>query len=124
MLIDRNIGDAREPGIIFTKLVKLTSQLNGKKKMRQSLGTREKTYFSRRCLDVELYDFISRTRKNEKTVWQRRSWAYVIVDEDDYERHINYIHYNSVKHEYTSSPKELRYSILYLFVRKGIYDNK
>lgn len=31
-------------------------------------------------------------------VWQNRFWDHIIRDEDDYIRHLNYIHLNPVKH--------------------------
>ena len=36
--------------------------------------------------------------KREKGIWQRRYWEHVIRDSRDLERHINYIHFNPVKH--------------------------
>jgi len=39
----------------------------------------------------------SRQNKRERGIWQRRFWEHMIRDDRDYERHINYIHYNPVK---------------------------
>lgn len=36
--------------------------------------------------------------KGEYPLWQRRYWEHTIRDEDDWQRHVNYIHYNPVKH--------------------------
>ena len=36
----------------------------------------------------------SRVRREERAVWQRRFWEHTIRDEHDFERHIDYIHYN------------------------------
>jgi putative transposase len=36
--------------------------------------------------------------KREKGVWQRRYWEHAIRSENDLERHIDYIHFNPVKH--------------------------
>jgi putative transposase len=30
--------------------------------------------------------------------WQKRSWAHCIEDDQDFENHMNYIHFNPVKH--------------------------
>ncbi len=46
----------------------------------------------------------SRRAKGEKTVWQRRYWEYRIRDQEDWKRHMDYIHYNPVKHGYVQSP--------------------
>ena len=40
----------------------------------------------------------SRRRNRRRGVWQRRFWEHSIQDEDDLERHCDYIHYNPVKH--------------------------
>jgi putative transposase len=36
--------------------------------------------------------------KREKGIWQRRYWEHVIRDETDMARHVDYIHFNPVKH--------------------------
>jgi putative transposase len=63
----------------------------------------------------------SRTRKGEKTVWQRRFWEHRIRDEMDFNRHVEYIHYNPVKHGLASSPAEWPYSSFRKYVKDGIY---
>jgi putative transposase len=40
---------------------------------------------------------ISRRKRKERGVWQRRFWEHAIKDEDDMERHFDYIHYNPSK---------------------------
>ena len=40
----------------------------------------------------------SQARKGEVCIWQRRFWEHLIRDNSDLHRHINYIHYNPVKH--------------------------
>ena len=39
-------------------------------------------------------------KKGERAIWQSRYWEHLIRDEYDYETHVNYIHYNPVKHGY------------------------
>ena len=53
---------------------------------------------------------ISTTRKGERLVWQRRFWEHHIRDEEDYENHLNYIHFNPVKHGYVSDPDDWPHS--------------
>lgn len=36
--------------------------------------------------------------KKEKGIWQRRFYEHTIRDENDLNKHIDYIHYNSYKH--------------------------
>ena len=63
----------------------------------------------------------SRKNKREKSIWQRRYWEHTIVDEEDLNRHIDYIHYNSMKH-YGIAPKLWEYSTFKKFVENGYYD--
>ena len=53
--------------------------------------------------------------------WQSRFWEHWIRDEDDLERHIDYIHYNPVKHGVVASPADWRTSTFHRFVAEGIY---
>ncbi|WOH68374.1 REP-associated tyrosine transposase [Bradyrhizobium sp. BWA-3-5] len=47
----------------------------------------------------------SRAAKRERGIWQRRYWEHTIRDEDDFARHIDYVHINSVKHGLMRSNK-------------------
>jgi putative transposase len=46
----------------------------------------------------------SRRQKGEADIWQRRFWEHLIRDEADLNRHIEYIHYNPVKHGLVGTP--------------------
>ena len=63
----------------------------------------------------------SRKNKKEKGIWQRRYYDHIIRDEKDFSRHIDYIHYNPMKH-YQIKPKDWKYSSFNKFVREGIYE--
>ena len=65
---------------------------------------------------------ISRRRKGEADVWQRRFWEHLIRDERDFANHIEYIHNNPVKHGLAKSPAEWQYSSFMKYVRDGMYD--
>lgn len=39
----------------------------------------------------------SKAKHRESTVWQRRFWEHQIRDQDDFNRHVEYIHWNPVK---------------------------
>lgn len=56
-----------------------------------------KAHFSRSIDKGELLS-ASRISKRERGVWQRRFWAHLITDERDFNQHIDYIHWNPVKH--------------------------
>ena len=64
----------------------------------------------------------SAIKRGEKGVWQRRYYDHVIRNEDDLYRHIDYIHYNSMKH-YKIAPKDWNFSSFKKFVANGYYDN-
>ncbi len=82
-----------------------------------------KEYFSRRC-DPKYEGECSGTRmkKQEKAIWQRRFWEHHIRDEEDFIHHVDYIHYNPVKHGLVSSPRDWEYSSFHRYVTAGIYD--
>lgn len=62
-------------------------------------------------------------RKNDgrRGVWQPKFWEHTIVDEDDFENHFDYIHYNPVKHEYVRCPVDWPYSSFHRWVMRGVY---
>ena len=57
-----------------------------------------------------------------KRLWQNRFWEHTIRDENDLNIHLNYIHYNPVKHGYVKSVKDWEFSSFHKFVKKGLYD--
>ena len=66
----------------------------------------------------------SRVTKGERGIWQRRYWEHVIRDDDDYARHVDYIHYNPVKHGYVTQPSDWPYSTIHRYIESGILDSK
>ena len=56
----------------------------------------------------------------ELPVWQRRFWEHTIRDERDLENHVNYIHYNPVKHGHAARPADWPHSSFHRFVRDGL----
>ena len=66
----------------------------------------------------------SRLRKNEKSIWQRRFWEHLIHNHEDLRRHVEYIHYNPVKHGLTKTPGDWDYSSFHRYVDEGMYDIK
>ena len=63
----------------------------------------------------------SRIKKGERGIWQRRFWEHTLRDEEDFIRHVEYIHYNPVKHGYVSRVKEWSHSSFHRYVRDGSY---
>jgi len=62
-----------------------------------------------------------RIRRGERGVWQRRYWEHLIRDEADYRAHLDYIHYNPVKHGWVKQAKDWPYSTFHRWVEQGVY---
>ena len=81
-----------------------------------------KSNFSRRCTNKISHKVsASRKRKKEQAVWQRRFWEHQIRNNPDFIRHVEYIHYNPVKHGYVRSPKDWPYSSFKKYAREHKY---
>jgi putative transposase len=63
----------------------------------------------------------SRIKRGEVAIWQRRFWEHTIKDDDDLYNHINYIHYNPIKHGYVDNPIEWKWSSYSKFEMDGYY---
>jgi putative transposase len=63
----------------------------------------------------------SRANHRESGVWQRRFWEHTIRDEDDFKTHLDYIHFNPVKHGLVSCPHHWPYSSFPDWVKAGEY---
>jgi putative transposase len=61
----------------------------------------------------------SQIAKREKGIWQRRFWEHVIRDEIDLVRHIDYIHFNPVKHGLVSQAVDWPHSSFHTYVARG-----
>ncbi|MBU8933681.1 MAG: transposase [candidate division Zixibacteria bacterium] len=63
----------------------------------------------------------SRLKLKSGRMWQYRFWDHIIRDQDDLNQHIDYIHYNPVKHGLAHCPADWSYSSFPQFQKKGIY---
>jgi len=63
----------------------------------------------------------SKTKRNESTIWQRRFWEHQIKNDKDFEHHMNYLHYNPVKHGLVEEVRQWEYSSFHRYVHHGIY---
>ena len=62
-----------------------------------------------------------RVRKRRRGVWQRWFWEHAIRDDTDLHRHLDYIHYNPVKHGVAACPHAWPFSSFERFVRERSY---
>ncbi len=62
---------------------------------------------------------LAQDRRGEYALWQRRFWEHFIRDEQDLSRHVDYIHYNPVKHGLVARPSDWRWSSIHRYIRLG-----
>jgi putative transposase len=62
-----------------------------------------------------------RVKWGERGIWQRRYWEHLIRDEADYRAHLDYIHYNPVKHGWVKQVKDWPHSTFHRWVTQGVY---
>ena len=63
----------------------------------------------------------SNNANRESNIWQRRYWEHSIISKEDLYKHIDYIHYNSMKH-YNITPKDWKYLSFKNFVENKYYE--
>jgi putative transposase len=65
----------------------------------------------------------SRIAKGERGIWQRRFWGNTLRDEADFTRHVNYVHFNPVKHGLAGNAKNWPFSSFRRAVVRGDYQS-
>ena len=60
-----------------------------------------------------------RVSKNQSSLWQQRFWEHQIRDNEDYARHVDYVHWNPVKHGYVTRVADWPYSSVHRYLREG-----
>ena len=53
-------------------------------------------------------------------IWQQRFWEHLLRDDRDFERHVDYIHFNPVKHGHAARAIDWPYSSIHRYVRRGV----
>ena len=79
-----------------------------------------KAGFSRRLPATERRSAY-RVSRRERGIWQRRYWEHLIRDPDDLRRHVDYIHYNPVKHGHVARAVDWPHSSFHGWVERGGY---
>jgi putative transposase len=79
-----------------------------------------KAAFSRRIPPTEPRS-PSRQAKAERGIWQRRYWEHTIRNEQDYTAHLDYIHFNPVKHGLAPTPSAWPFTSFHTHVTNGLY---
>jgi putative transposase len=60
--------------------------------------------------------------RGKLSLWQRRYWDHLIRDSEDMHRHMDYIHFNPVRHGYVAQPVDYPWSSFSTHVELGNYD--
>ena len=87
--------------------------------------TRIKTNFTRRYLDAggcEAGQSRSRCRHRHRGVWQKRFHDHLIRDAGDFVAHLDYLHFNPVRHGFARCPHAWPFSTFRRLVRRGTYE--
>ncbi|MEZ6047814.1 MAG: transposase [Planctomycetaceae bacterium] len=79
-----------------------------------------KTYLAQIGLEESLE--IELVGDNRRAIWQPRFWEHTIHYEEELENHLNYIHYNPVKHGLVNSPHEWEWSSFHRYLRNEYYE--
>lgn len=79
-----------------------------------------KMAFSRRIATGEVRS-ASRMARGERGIWQRRYWEHTIRDGRDYATHLNYVHFNPVKHGLVTDVAAWPFSSFHKAVATGLY---
>ena len=77
-----------------------------------------KSGFSR-GLSIDTARSESKIMKRERGLWQRRYWEHAIRSDADLEHHVDYIHFNPVKHGLVSRVSDWRHSSFKNYVARG-----
>lgn len=79
---------------------------------------RIKGHFSNALIDAGAR--LKRRPNGDLALWQSRFWEHTIRDDDDLARHVDYIHFNPVKHGLVSRVGDWPHSSFHRYVREGI----
>jgi putative transposase len=79
---------------------------------------RIKSYFTHRLVATGVP--VKSYRNGEYALWQRRFWEHTIRNEIDFERHVDYVHFNPVKHRLVGQVRDWPYSSFHAYVKRGL----
>jgi REP-associated tyrosine transposase len=63
---------------------------------------------------------VSKLAKREAGLWQRRYWEHAIRNDTDLARHVDYIHFNPVKHGHVARVRDWPHSSFHRYVAEGL----
>ncbi len=84
-----------------------------------------KTYVTRTCGELYFNPELLTARRDTKncgTLWQHRYYEHLIRDEMDFIRHVDYVHFNPVKHSLVENVRDWPYSSFHRYCTLGVYE--
>lgn len=85
--------------------------------LRWNLIKRKASAAARDLVSVKLR--ASHRARHEIGLWQRRYWEHQIRDDLDFARHVDYIHWNPVKHGHVERAADWPHSSFHKYVQRG-----
>jgi putative transposase len=82
-----------------------------------------KTAFTKQLPDKFTVQIANRKNKKQQEIWQHRGWEHCLRDEQDFQQHFDYIHYNPVKHGYVKHAADWKYSSIHRYIKSGVLNN-
>ncbi|QIZ77329.1 REP-associated tyrosine transposase [Ferrimonas lipolytica] len=80
-------------------------------------------FFTRiRLIKFSFTKLVNRSTGQAQSVWQKGYWEHLIRDQQDFDNHFNYIHFNPVKHGYVDKTKDWPHSTFHIYVERGVLD--
>jgi len=95
----------------FHFLIKMPDETNNFSKILQLIKGRFTNNFK-----------ISQGITDSISIWQKRFWDHIIRSEQDLKNHLDYIHWNPVKHGFVDEPGEWPQSSFRKWVKIGLYE--
>jgi putative transposase len=83
-----------------------------------------KTHVTQSCSDHYFHSDILTKRRHAKncgTLWQHRYYEHLIRNQNDFNHHMDYLHFNPVKHELVSNVRDWPYSSFHRYCALGVY---
>ncbi|MFI3119177.1 MAG: transposase [Methylococcaceae bacterium] len=81
-----------------------------------------KSAFTQQYPDKPIVQNANRKKKKQQELWQHRGWEHCLRDQRDFQQHIDYIHYNPVKHGLVKRPGDWQYSSIHRYIKLGMLD--
>jgi putative transposase len=69
---------------------------------------------------VKAGEILVKDKRGEYNLWQRRFWEHLIRDERDMQAHVDYIHFNPVKHGHVKQPVDWEWSSIHRYIRDSL----